>query len=57
MAFSEFPKWLYNAAGGSQLVRNASEERALGKGWEESAEVFKRKSEPPAPVPPSKPQA
>lgn len=48
-----YPKWLYNAQGGSRLVKTAADHLALGDGWHESPdEAKKAAAAAPASTPP-----
>jgi hypothetical protein len=44
--YQEFPKWKYHPTLGSKIVKNAEEEKALGKGWYNNPNEFPKPPEP-----------
>lgn len=36
MEFAAYPKWKYHAKKGAVIIKNAAEEEALGKGWQDT---------------------
>jgi hypothetical protein len=41
---TQYPMWIYNAAGDSKLVKSLAEHKAAGAGWKESPADVKKDS-------------
>ena len=42
--YQEFPKWKYHPEQGRKVVKNADEEKSLGKGWYDNPGQFPKPS-------------
>lgn len=40
---NEYPKWKYHATKPAAVVKDEAEEKALGKGWEDTPAAFEKK--------------